>query len=89
MNQNKLHPCPDVNRALQNLQSALCTWERNTGRESLLIFREAAGNLVMLGPQPSDIVHRWNNGISVDPANSDLDDAFLLRRFTDAIRETS
>ncbi len=34
------HPDPDVRQALVRLTDALCSWERNTGRESVLILRE-------------------------------------------------
>ena len=37
------HPDPDVRQALIRLSDALCTWERSTGRESVLILREAGG----------------------------------------------
>lgn len=37
------HPDPDVRQALIRLSDALCTWERNTGRESVLILREVGG----------------------------------------------
>ena len=33
----------DVRQALVRLCDALCTWERNTGRESVLILREQKG----------------------------------------------
>jgi len=34
------HPDNNVTIALIRLNDALCTWERNTGRESVLILRE-------------------------------------------------
>lgn len=37
------HSDPDVETALIRLCDALCTWERSTGRESLLILRETGG----------------------------------------------
>ena len=37
------HPDPEVRQALIRLTDALCTWERNTGRESVLILREVGG----------------------------------------------
>jgi hypothetical protein len=78
------HPDFDVAAAFRRLQNALVSWERNTGRSSLLIFREAKGNVVEHGAMPSDVVIRLDNGISVDPQCSDLDDQFLLQRFTDS-----
>jgi len=32
------HPDPDVQHALTRLIDALCSWERSTGRESLLLL---------------------------------------------------
>ena len=37
------HPNEDVSRALLALDSAICSWERSTGIESVLIFREKGG----------------------------------------------
>jgi hypothetical protein len=38
-----LHPSPDVTRALIQLSDALCSWERATGRRSVMIVREQGG----------------------------------------------
>ncbi len=78
------HPDPEIDHLFRLLQAKLCSWERSTGRDSLLIFRESDRNLVQHGPQPSAVCLRLENGVSVDPHNSDLDDARLLERFTDA-----
>lgn len=80
-----IHPDAEVARAFQVLQDRLVQWERATGRDSLLIFREAPGHIAEHGPMASDVVIRLDNGIAVDPANADLDDAWLLRRFTDSM----
>jgi hypothetical protein len=37
------HPDKEVRQALIRLNDALCTWERNTGRQSILIIREQGG----------------------------------------------
>ncbi len=37
------HPNPEVKRAIVQLCDALCTCERATGNESVLIIREAGG----------------------------------------------
>ena len=37
------HQSDDVNAALLRLSDALCTWERTTGRRSVLIVREEGG----------------------------------------------
>lgn len=37
------HPSPDVQAALVRLNDALCSWERSTGRVSILILREQGG----------------------------------------------
>ena len=34
------HPDKEVQAAITRLSDALCTWERNTGRESVMIIRE-------------------------------------------------
>lgn len=39
----KQHPSEDVTAALVRLNDALCTWERGTGRQSVLILREQGG----------------------------------------------
>lgn len=38
-----IHPCPEVELALVQLNDALCTWERATGRQSALVLREEGG----------------------------------------------
>lgn len=86
---NRVHPNSEIDELFAQLRTALCSWERATGRESLLIFREADRNLAEFGPQPSAVKLRLDNGVSVDPANADLDDAFLLQRFTDAITRST
>lgn len=35
------HPDSEVRHALVRLNDALCSWERSTGRESVLILRES------------------------------------------------
>lgn len=37
------HPSDEVRAALIRLSDALCQWERNTGRQSVLILREQGG----------------------------------------------
>ena len=37
------HPDPEVRKAIVRLADSLCSWERSTGRESVLIIREAGG----------------------------------------------
>ena len=56
----------DVRQALVRLCDALCTWERSTGRESVLILREQGG-----------FVFRAMNGKSVAP--NDVVDAQLVQ----------
>lgn len=38
-----VHPSPEVQRAIVALADALCTHERCTGRQSVVIIREEAG----------------------------------------------
>lgn len=37
------HPDPEVQQAIVALCDRLCSWERATGRESVLILRERCG----------------------------------------------
>jgi hypothetical protein len=37
------HPDKDVRLAILRLDDALCSWERSTGRQSVLIIREQGG----------------------------------------------
>ena len=37
------HEDPEVRKAIIRLSDALCQWERNTGKESVLIIREQGG----------------------------------------------
>lgn len=37
------HPCDRVEQALVRLNDELCSWERSTGRQSILILREQGG----------------------------------------------
>ena len=81
-----LHSDSEVDRLFRQLCDALCQWERITGRESLLIFREAEGNFIREGrPMPSAVVIRLDNGIPLDERTDDLKDDFLLQRFSDAL----
>jgi hypothetical protein len=41
--EDMIHPDRDISRALIQLCDALCSWERSTGRESVLILRERDG----------------------------------------------
>lgn len=52
------HPDADVDAAFRRLQRALVEWERATGRESVLIFREVQGSVARFGAMPSDVVIR-------------------------------
>lgn len=38
-----VHPDREVQAAIVRLAGALCSWERNTGRQSILIIREQGG----------------------------------------------
>lgn len=39
----QVHPDGEVMKAIIRLTDALCSWERNTGRENVLIIREVEG----------------------------------------------
>jgi hypothetical protein len=61
------HPDREVQAALVRLNDALCTWERSTGRRSILILREEGGYM-----------HRSDSGKPTIP--DDIDDEFLLQQ---------
>lgn len=65
------HPDRDVNQALIRLNDALCSWERATGRNSILVLREDGG-----------FVHRTASGKPTIP--DDIEDGFLLAQITSA-----
>lgn len=60
-----------VQQALVTLNDALCSWERATSRESVLILREQYG-----------FVHRSVSGKPVPPSNDDVTDEQLLQIIT-------
>lgn len=57
------HPSREVRQALVRLNDALCSWERSTGRQSILILREQGG-----------FEHRSASG---KPAPADIEDQYL------------
>jgi len=57
-----LHASEDVRAAITRLSDALCSWERNTGIESVLIIRE------------KDFVYRAINGKPNVPEDLSDDD---------------
>lgn len=60
------HMDPEVEKAILRLNSALCSWERATSRQSVLIIREQGG-----------FVHRTASGKPVIP--DDIPDEQALR----------
>jgi len=60
------HKDPEVDRALIRLDDALCSWERATGIESVLILREQGG-----------FIHRTTSGKPNIP--EDITDAQLIK----------
>jgi len=54
------HPDSEVQQALTRLCDALVTWERNTGRTSVLVLREKGG-----------FVFRATSGKPIDEATQD------------------
>lgn len=62
------HPDREVQQALVRLNDALCSWERSTSRQSILILREQGG-----------FVARSMSGKPVDPMSDDLTDDHLTR----------
>lgn len=64
------HPSDEVRQALIQLNDALCTWERATNRQSMLILREEGG-----------FVQRSASGKPLPDSMSDISDADLLGTF--------
>jgi len=62
------HADREVRSALIRLNDALCSWERHTGRESVLILREVGG-----------FVHRSISGKPVTEGLNDITDAELIK----------
>ena len=62
-----VHPDNEIQLALVRLNDALCSWERSTGRESVLILREVGG-----------FVHRSVSGKPVSNGLDDVVDAQLV-----------
>lgn len=58
------HPDREVQQALVRLNDALCSWERSTGRNSILILREQGG-----------FEHRSASGKPTVP--NDIEDQYL------------
>lgn len=77
------HPDEDVRIAFRALSDALCQWERATGRDSVLIYREAAGHVTEIGRGPSAFALRLSNGIPMTGVD-DLPDTHFLAAFTDS-----
>ncbi len=67
------HPDAEVQAAIIQLCGRLCTWERATGRESILVLREQGG-----------FCFRADSGKPLDSGLDDIPDEMLLRRVADA-----
>jgi hypothetical protein len=64
----KEHPCKEVQQAIIRLADALCSWERDTGIQSVLIIREEDGYFF-----------RASSGKPTIP--DDIPDELILKRF--------
>lgn len=67
---NEQHPDREVQQALVRLNDALCSWERSTGRQSILILREQGG-----------FEHRSASG--KPNITDDIEDEILWRQVTE------
>jgi hypothetical protein len=76
------HPDHDVRQALIKLCDALCSWERNTGRQSLLIVRENNGELPGDPMREPGFCFRADCGKPLSSDQDDIPDSMLLDRFT-------
>ncbi|MBI1833422.1 MAG: hypothetical protein HYR90_01205 [Candidatus Andersenbacteria bacterium] len=62
------HPDSNVSQALTRLCDALCSWERATGRTSVLVLRESGG-----------FHFRADSGKPLSSDNDDIPDEQLFR----------
>ena len=61
------HEDPEVQHALDQFCDRLCTWERSTGRTSILVLREAGG-----------FQFRADSGKPLDSSSDDITDEQLF-----------
>jgi hypothetical protein len=61
------HPADDVRAALVRLMDAMTTWERNTGRHSVIIIKDEVGGQY--------------RALDARPVPQDMPDADLLQNF--------
>ncbi len=66
------HPDPDVQDAIVKLCDALCSYERITGRDNVLIVREVGG-----------FAFRANSGKPIHSEDDDISDAMLILALED------
>ena len=64
----KKHPCAEVSIAIMRLNDALCTWERNTGYETVLIVHSGY-------EWPN---HYWHRSLNGKPVSNDIPTETLL-----------
>lgn len=75
------HPDREVNEAITNLCVALMQWERNTGRQSVLILRENNGEMPGERMTQPGYALRAINGLPLGKDNDDLTDEYLSKPF--------
>lgn len=76
------HPDSELNRAITKLCEAIISWERATGRQSVLILRENNGEGPGERMTEPGYVFRAVNGIPLGRDNDDIPDDDLMRPFT-------
>jgi len=63
------HPDAEIRQLITRLTDALCTWERSTGSENVLIIRDDRGFC-------------WRSVNGKPDVPDDLSDEFITKRFT-------
>ncbi len=76
------HPDPDVQQAIIRLCDALCSWERSTGRQNVLIVRENNGEMPGDAMRAPGFFFRADTGRPLGMDQNDITDADLLDHFT-------
>lgn len=76
------HPDPDVQQAIMRLCNALCSFERSTGRQSLLIVRENNGEYPGNPMSAPGFCFRADCGRPLHNNQDDIPDAHLLEHVT-------
>ena len=76
------HQDEDVSQAIIRLCDALCSWERDTGRQSVVIIRENNGEMPGVEMTLPGFCFRADCGKPLDESQNDNPDSHLLKPHT-------